>query len=303
MHGAELNSLHIERAGAAEREEAIALALAHLSAEDRPRHAAAWADSIAASQADLWVGRRGGRLTAAMLAQIQPGRTANILPPHVVHGESCEAASAILTHCAGDLGRRGVRLAQALLETDHGDDMETLMAAGFRHAADLQFLVSVAGSFPTETPQDDLQFVSYCDAEHKRLTTIIEQTYEGSLDCPQIDRVRDVGDVLAGYRAVGEFDPARWLVVRHGGNDVGCLLLADHPRSDAWELVYMGVVPAARGRGFGLALCRTAQWMTACAGRERLTAAVDAANAPAIAAYAAAGFVTWDARSVFLRVF
>jgi ribosomal protein S18 acetylase RimI-like enzyme len=63
----------------------------------------------------------------------------------------------------------------------------------------------------------------------------------------------------------------------------------------------MGVVPEARGQGLGISIVRHAQYLARAAGRERLVLAVDAANEPAIAVYAAAGFVCWDRRSVFLR--
>jgi mycothiol synthase len=92
-------------------------------------------------------------------------------------------------------------------------------------------------------------------------------------------------------------------MARHDGADLGCLLLADHPDQRIWELVYMGIVPEARGRGLGLALARQAQWRARQAGAERLVLAVDAANEPALRGYAAAGFITWDRRSVFLKLF
>ena len=74
------------------------------------------------------------------------------------------------------------------------------------------------------------------------------------------------------------------------GVDVGCLLIADWPQNDQWELIYMGVVPEARGRGYGVAVVRQAQWLAGCAGRQRLVLAVDTANEPAMRVYAAAGF-------------
>jgi GNAT superfamily N-acetyltransferase len=106
--------------------------------------------------------------------------------------------------------------------------------------------------------------------------------------------------VLAGYRAIGDFDPDRWMIVRKQDADVGLLLLADEPAGNAWELVYMGVVPAARGQGLGVAMIRRAQWLAGQARRSRLTAAVDAANWPAVAAYAAAGFTAWDRRRLYV---
>ena len=235
------------------------------------------------------------------MVQVEPGRTAMVLPGGAAAGQPRGTASELLSAVLGNLANEGVQLAQALLETDSGEDAQVLYGAGFRHAADLIYLVSLSGTFPNSPPCDGLEFVSCYEELRDRLAGIVEQTYEGSLDCPQLDRARTIDNVLDGYRAVGEFDPARWLIVRWADADVGCLLLADHPRDNAWELVYMGVVPAVRGRSFGVAMARHAQWLTGRARRERLTTAVDANNAPAIAAYAAAGFLAWDRRNVFLR--
>ena len=85
------------------------------------------------------------------------------------------------------------------------------------------------------------------------------------------------------------------------GAILGCLLLTEHPAEKNWELIYFGVVPEARGSGQGLEIVRQAQWLTGQSSAERLVLAVDAANSPAIAVYAAAGFEAWDRRSVFLR--
>ena len=106
-----------------------------------------------------------------------------------------------------------------------------------------------------------------------------------------------MADVLAGYRATGSHDPQRWLLVRHEGRDVGCLLLSDYPEQGNVELVYMGVVPEARGEGWGMHIARQAQWLARQAGRPRLVLAVDAANAPALRIYLALGFRPWDRRT------
>src|SRR5690606_684037 len=92
-----------------------------------------------------------------------------------------------------------------------------------------------------------------------------------------------------------------WLLAQHDGRDIGCALLTEHFNDD-WELSYLGVVPEARGRGFGLALIRQAQWLAAQAKAPHLTLAVDAGNAPAISVYSAAGFKTQQPSSVFSRV-
>lgn len=242
------------------------------------------------------------RLVGAIWAQSQPGRTVSIWPPQVLAEASGAHASLLLAEAVRYASAQGARLAQVLLTIDAGETADLFSRAGFRHFADLLYLVSLDIDFPTTRPVTDLQFEPHAVAEESRLARIIMKTYEQSRDCPALGGVRTIEDVLAGYRAAGAFDPSRWLIVRHSDRDVGCLLLADHAESDQWELVYVGLVPEARGRGWGVEITRQAQWLTRQAGRPRLTLAVDAANEPAIDMYAQAGFYSWDKRSVWLRV-
>jgi RimJ/RimL family protein N-acetyltransferase len=158
-------------------------------------------------------------------------------------------------------------------------------------------------AFPTQQPDGRLEFEPWSPAKEDRLARLVEATYAGTLDCPEMNNLRRTEDVLAGYRATGTFVPERWLFARLDGHDVGCLLLADHAAAGNMELVYMGVIPASRGKALGKELCLYAQWLTRQAGRTRLVAAVDAANLPAIRIYASVGFRAWDSRVVYLRRF
>jgi ribosomal protein S18 acetylase RimI-like enzyme len=110
-----------------------------------------------------------------------------------------------------------------------------------------------------------------------------------------------VRETLEGYAASGNSGRHLWSILQAEGDDVGCLLLADYPQFKQWELVYIGVVPEARGNGWGKAAVQEALWRAKEAGRERLVLAVDEANRPALAMYARAGFEAWNRRAVFLR--
>jgi hypothetical protein len=136
-----------------------------------------------------------------------------------------------------------------------------------------------------------------------RLHRVVEQSYHGTRDCPTLNGVQPIADVLEGYRATGEHRPEHWLLVCHGEDDVGCLLLADHPRHENLELVYMGVLPDWRGRGWGLEIVRHAQRIARRLKRERLVLAVDAENRPALAMYASAGLRAWERREVYYCLF
>ncbi len=106
-------------------------------------------------------------------------------------------------------------------------------------------------------------------------------------------------EVLDGYRAQGRHLPEHWYSVQFRGNDVGVLILADHPTAGNCELVYMGVVPPARGSGLGERIVRRALAAAVEIGAQRLVLAVDAANGPALELYRRAGFVEWDRRTVY----
>ena len=82
---------------------------------------------------------------------------------------------------------------------------------------------------------------------------------------------------------------------------IGCLLLADHPQDNQFELVYMGIVPQARGQRFGADVTRQALWLTGAAGRRQLVLGVDAENEPALQIYEQLGFTEWDRRRVLLK--
>jgi GNAT superfamily N-acetyltransferase len=67
------------------------------------------------------------------------------------------------------------------------------------------------------------------------------------------------------------------------------------------ELVYMGLEPHSRGKGFGQQIVEQAQRLARLAGRTRLVAAVDAANRPAVQTYTAKGFESRLRRRLYIK--
>jgi len=276
----------------AERERRVAEALARLPAQ-RER----------VQPAFLLGAWRSGRLVGALFGEVQPGRTALLQMARVVPEEPSRSAALLLQEACTRLDRAGVCLVQVLLEKEDAErDGPVLQQSGFSRLAELFYLVCLPADFPQEFPAAPLSFESYSPPKHARFSQIVATTYQHTLDCPALNGVRRIDDVLAGYRATGRFDQGNWMIARHGQEDVGCLILADHPDHGNMELVYMGLAPTARGHAWGKHLVRHAQWLTARAGRSRLVLAVDANNAPAMRIYTAAGFQTWDRRTVFVRV-
>jgi ribosomal protein S18 acetylase RimI-like enzyme len=249
----------------------------------------------------LFIALQGKQLRGAILARELAGRTAFVWPPRLVPGASETVADRLLARALCRCRESKIVLAQSLPAVDRRVDRQRLTRAGFHHVAELLYLMCDTTAFTREEPGRGLEFEQYSPHNHERLKTIIQETYRDSRDCPAIDGLREIEDVLSGYRATGEFDPSRWFLVRQGEFDVGCLLLNDHPQSDHWELVYMGVAGSWRGQGIGESIVRHAGWLARQAGRKRIVLSVDAQNEPALAIYHKAGFATWDRRAVFLK--
>lgn len=284
------------------RAAALQLVFSRVHGPDQPgyhRHFLSELQSDTTGRIGLWVAQRDGELRGAILWELLHGKSASLWPGRLVPGEPRATIAALLQVALQVIGKQPIRIVQSLLEPDAVEDGATLREAGFKFLAELMFLVCRATDFPRVRPESELEFEAYGPENQARLARAMEETYQGSLDCPLLDGLRDTPDVLEGYRATGVFDPGRWLIVRHQGADVGCLLLADHPAQDQCELIYMGLVPAARGRGWGAGIVRHAQWVTRSACRSRLILAVDSANRPALRMYTDAGFVCWDRRAVY----
>ena len=283
---------------------AVPLLWSDLPPEQRERAQQAILDSKANWPAEIWGAYRGDVLVGAMRAQAQPGRSALIAAPRLVNGEPTATAVALLDRVLAVLRGQNVQVVQALLGSAEREE-EILRGGGLAHVGELIYMLCLAPQFPQapeHSPQaSTLAFDAYTPERHTRLARVVERTYVGSLDCPAADGLRSVDDVLATYRGTGPFDPSRWLIACDGDQDFGCVIIADDPAHDQSELMYIGVIPEARGRKLGPSLVRHAQWLTREAGRARLVLAVDAANHPAIAVYSAAGFIQWNWRSVFLR--
>jgi mycothiol synthase len=277
-----------------------ALQLLHIGQSRIGRLLAAEREGNLDMQGLFWA-RRGERLVGAAWGQLVPGRSAFCWPACLVAGEPEESAIHLQSSVDKYVNSAQVAFVQAVLPIRAVTDAARLVRAGYRHLADLDYLVCISDRFPRDKPTGELEYASFTAADAPRLAQLIERTYVGSLDCAELDGRRKMDDVLAGYQQSGRFRPQWWLVARHAGQDVGCILLTDYPEHDQAELIYMGIVPEHRGKGWGIQVTRYAQWLTRRAPRARLVLAVDNINWPAQGVYTAAGFDHWDRRRVYIR--
>lgn len=301
-----IDSVEYATVSDAQRAEALALLVSQEPASERAGRIATIVMALRGGEvaARTWVAAtRGGKLMAVAWGQILPGKTALLWPPRQVASEHELIGDQLQAFLDSRLAAADIRMVQAVLADCEHADAKRLSRVRYTHAADLLYLACHLERCEATAIKFDVDFIQYTPADRQRLSAIVERTYGGTLDVPALDGIRDLADVLDGYERTGEFSPDRWFFIQSGGEDVGCLLLTDHPGQQQWELVYLGIVPEARGNGWGRQATRFAQRLANDAGRERLILAVDAANDPAVSAYTSAGFFELLRRSVFLKIF
>ena len=245
------------------------------------------------------------RLAGVAWVQRLPGETACIwIPP-----DRGAAGEALLREAAAWVDARQIPLAQLVVGEADGYSSSLCQAADFARFAKLVYLfVDLSddprrrrlSNLPAAPPE--LQFVGSAASEPVRLQRAIEETYVDTRDCPGLEGVRELDQVLEGYRSQGRYLPEHWYLIQAEGRDGGALILAEHPGLGNWEIVYMGLAPAVRGRRWGEAVVRFAIDVATRHGAERLVCAVDAANEPALATYRRAGLTAWAERVVYARL-
>ena len=251
----------------------------------------------------LVTARQAKQLVGAAWAQPQPGATAALWLPQAVGVRIDRVATPLIESAMRLADQAGVELSQVLLESERDDITPDLKACGFRRLTSLDYLEWSCESPNPPAPESSaaIEFVPVTEIDRGDLEQLVAQTYVDTLDCPELDGLRSMADVLAGYEQTGDHDPALWFVLRHSGQDVGVLFLCEHQSSRQMELIYVGVCPPARGQRLGYQAISTAQKIAADRKTERLVLAVDTRNTPAKAIYETTGFQTWTQRVVYLR--
>ena len=152
--------------------------------------------------------------------------------------------------------------------------------------------------------------VSFRPVERERAEeffALVERTYAETADCPALPVKQSIQEVRLRWDRTSPSEREKaWFTAyvdspQSGGPvDVGCLVLDLPAQSKHAELVYMGLVPDQRRKGYGKQLTGFAQQIKRAANRNTLTLSVDAENEPALGCYLASGFAHYAESVVFL---
>lgn len=247
------------------------------------------------------------RLRFAVLPALQHGPAAILLPSPRLKSDAVDAAAEALNQTVELLFAQRISMAQVIVDVAGKPLAEAVRRAGFESVATLDYLVRRVTPVPAD-PEDarrNLTLTPYADALRPRFCETLAKTYSGSLDCPSLNGRRSIEDALDGHRSTQQIEPRLWnLLTDSNGNDLGIALVNRLEGGEGFDLAYIGLVPAARGRGLGGFLLRAVIGRMAESspgGRAGIVVAVDSANEPARRLYFRQGFAFSQSRLAFAR--
>ncbi len=249
--------------------------------------------------AGIWIARDGQSLRGVQICVPLGGASYLFwLPEARGPREIADAVTrAGLAWCAAE----GGKLAQALAPPTEADRAAPLVRQGFRQVTQLLYLERDLRDLTRSGAAPAIRCEPCTAANEACFRETLARSYEGTLDCPELNGVRSVDEILAGYRAASAGGPQRWWLIRAGSDPAGVLIVTDLPEGPAWDLSYLGVLPEYRRRGVATSAGRIAMQKAQAAGATQMVLAVDERNAPARQLYEALGFAETEARMVYLH--
>ncbi len=227
---------------------------------------------------------------SALLMTAAPGRWG------MTRGGCLAAVRGALQH----VSPQRLHFAQTLLEPEGHEKRAVFEQAGFARLTDMIYLeIASRDLAPTPRALPAARWVSYARSTHALFVDALRRSYEGSLDCQELSRMRSTEDAIAAHRAAGPFEPALWQVLLLEERLAGCVLTARMPQRSALEVVYVGVAAEFRRGGVGSSLLARAASLARDVHAERITLAVDVRNTPARALYSRLGFAPLRVRSAW----
>jgi ribosomal protein S18 acetylase RimI-like enzyme len=297
---------HVETARPEDREAALRLIFQHLESADRQKRVANALHLMELgklSPEGLFVIRDRQTVAGAMICLPIPGAGALVWPPRTVPSSlRNQVEDALIDQVRAWLRQRGAKLGQALLSKDEAILAAPLERNGYRHITTLRYL-RCSGKLPLmSTRQSGLVWQPYDPQDSAVFARTLLRTYQGTRDCPEVNGVRTIDEILDGHKADAGCNLEHWWLASDADGPVGVLLVNESAEWEAWEVAYVGVVPEARGRGMGRQLMLKALTAAHEANVAQLTLCVDARNTPALRLYQELGFEPYDEREVYLAV-
>ncbi|MEW4562629.1 GNAT family N-acetyltransferase [Bremerella sp. JC770] len=248
----------------------------------------------------LMTATRGNRVVSSIWCLSQPGRIGAIWGPGILADEADSTAHLLIRQAIQFAKQRDCHLLQSLVGQENRAAGNLLVSSGFQSITLLSHLEAVAEDVQAEPPRSDLKFRRCQDFRSEAFRTLVSQTYDSSLDCPELDGMRDVEDVLAGYYATSHQSTYNWYTLENDNEMMGVIITAHHSETQQLELIYFGLTPRFRKLGLGSEMIRFVLQLAQFLGCRSTITGVDQRNTPAMALYRHFGFEQFDSKELLL---
>ncbi len=138
---------------------------------------------------------------------------------------------------------------------------------------------------------EKLEFIPHNAIPPSEWSQLVERTYVGTKDVPELNGRRNIDSTLAGYASAIIGIPNTWWVVQCRDVRIGCVLLTPTV-AQCCELTYLGLIPEWRDKGLSKVMMNFVRDWAQTSGIEGFTLAVDLKNTAAIRLYQSCGFMT-----------
>ncbi|WDI42682.1 GNAT family N-acetyltransferase [Bremerella sp. P1] len=248
----------------------------------------------------LMTATRGNRVVSSIWCLSQPGKIGTVWGPGILSEESDSTADLLIQQAVQFAKHHDCHLLQSLVGPENRPAGNLLAGCGFQSITLLSHLEALTEDVPAEPPHSDLQFRRCDDFQSEAFRNLVAQTYENSLDCPELDGMRDVADVLEGYHATSNKSTYNWYTLENDGEMIGVVITAHHAEPQQLELIYFGLTPRYRQLGLGKEILRFVLQLAQFLGCRSTITGVDQRNTPAIALYRRFGFEQASVKELFL---
>lgn len=244
----------------------------------------------------FWVAREGGAIVGAMFAYLIGGGQGAVWVPRA---DRADIRDALVGATFAWFQENRVRVVQAVLDSDDCPHATALERAGMRYVTEIVFATR---TMQPSLPRGDSRLViQEVPSSHSELPALLLQTYEGTFDLPELNGTRTSSDIISAYETGWNDETPLWFLATHAGVSVGVLTLTLQPDRTI-ELTYLGLVPEARGRGFGEEILQYALDRATVEMAYAIHLSIDARNAPALRLYRKHGFEETTRKQVYLAI-
>jgi ribosomal protein S18 acetylase RimI-like enzyme len=219
-------------------------------------------------------------------------------------GENLQIEDALTFAACNWLQQSGVKVCQSFALFPERSEMASLERNGFKHVTHLVYLrrdVDLEAGWG-DAPEPPINCIHNESRPTSEQLDVLLATQEATLDCPELNGFRTPEEVLESYFPGNQSSSSWWLTRGEQEKPVGVFLFDKGPEPAVLELSYLGLIPAARGRGLGGAALSFVNRIAGESGYHFVTVTVDARNEPALRLYQKYGFVETERREVYLAM-